>query len=230
VTAREDPSRFPVAIAVAAALVVALAIWLARHPETLGFDTLTLSVEGVEKLVDSWGAWGVAGSLLLMVLHSFVPVPAEVIAIANGLCFGLFGGIAVTWSGGMLGAASAFALARGLGRPLVCRLVTERRRARVDGYVRSPGALLLLRLIPVVSFNLVNYAAGLAGAGWWTFLWTTALGILPMTILTALLGSRIVEISGPVWLAIGAAVIVLWLAGRWLWDRWSRRDLRSAKL
>jgi uncharacterized membrane protein YdjX (TVP38/TMEM64 family) len=219
VTSRDDSLALPVAIAVAVAFLVGLAIWLARHLATLGFDAPNLSIEDVENLVAGWGAWGVAGSLLLMVLHSFVPVPAEVIAVANGMCFGLVGGLAVTWSGAMLGAVSAFAIARGLGRPLVRRIVSEPRRARIDGYARSAGTLLILRLIPVVSFNLVNYAAGLAGTGWWTFLWTTALGIVPMTILTAVLGSRIFEISWSLWGAIAVAVIVLWLAARYLWDR-----------
>jgi uncharacterized membrane protein YdjX (TVP38/TMEM64 family) len=226
VTARDDPSRLPAAIGLAVVLLAGLAVLLAYHPAALGVDALNLSIEDVEALVDSWGMWGVAGSLMLMVLHSFVPVPAEVIAVANGMCFGLVGGIIVTWSGAMLGALSAFAIARGLGRPLVRRAVAEQRRARIERYAGNAGTLLILRLIPVVSFNLVNYAAGLAGTGWWTFLWTTALGILPMTILTAALGSRIFDISWPSWIAIGAAVIALWLGGRYLWERSARYDAR----
>jgi uncharacterized membrane protein YdjX (TVP38/TMEM64 family) len=224
VTPDDGSLRFPAAIAVAVVLVAAAAIWLVRHPSVLGFDALSLSTGDVEDLVASWGMWGVAGSVLLMVLHSFIPVPAEVIAVANGMCFGLVWGIVVTWSGAMLGAVSAFAIARWLGRPLVRRVISEPRRLRLDRYARSAGTLLILRLIPVVSFNLVNYAAGLAGTGWWTFLWTTALGILPMTILTAALGARIFDISWPVWAAIGAGVIVLWLAGRRLWDLSTRRE------
>jgi uncharacterized membrane protein YdjX (TVP38/TMEM64 family) len=224
VTARDDPSRLPAAVGLAVALLAGLAVWLAYHPAMFGLDALNMSTGDVEALVDSWGMWGVAGSLMLMVLHSFVPVPAEVIAVANGMCFGLVGGIAVTWSGGMLGALLAFAIARGFGRPLVRRIVAEPRRARIERYAGSAGTLLILRLVPVVSFNLVNYAAGLAGTGWWTFLWTTAFGILPMTILTATLGSRIFDISWPVWMAIAAAVIILWLAGRYFWDRSARYD------
>ena len=222
-TARGASSWFPAAVGVV--VLAALAVWFAHHSDALGFDAMNLSIEDVETLVGNWGVWGVAGSLLLMVLHSFVPVPAEVIAVANGMCFGLAGGVVVTWSGAMLGAVLAFALARGLGRPIVCRIVAESRRAQIGQYAGSAGTLLILRLIPVVSFNLVNYAAGLAGTGWWTFLWTTALGILPMTILTAALGSRIFDISWPVWAAIGAAVIVAWLAGRYFWDPSARRNL-----
>jgi uncharacterized membrane protein YdjX (TVP38/TMEM64 family) len=217
------PQRL-VAIAVAIVLIVALAIWFMHDPSVLGVNTPSLSTTDVEDLVASWGIWGVAGSLLLMVLHSFIPVPAEVIAVANGMCFGLLWGAVVTWSGAMLGAAAAFAIARSLGRPLVRHFVPEPRRRQLDRYARSAGTLLILRLITIVSFNVVNYAAGLAGTGWWTFLWTTALGILPMTILTAVLGARIFDVSWEIWAAIAVAMIVLWLLGRRLWGLSAGRE------
>ncbi|HKC31211.1 MAG TPA: VTT domain-containing protein, partial [Burkholderiales bacterium] len=77
-------------------------------------------------------------------------------------------------------------------------------------------ALLLVRLVPLISFNLVNYAAGLLGVGWWTFLWTTALGILPLTVAMVLLGGQI--LAAPLWAwALGALVLlVLWFS----WRRW----------
>src|SRR5262249_21911388 len=148
----------------------------------LGFDPLSLSTKDIETEVARWGAWGPVASMLLMVLHSFMPIPAEIIAVANGMMFGVPGGAAVTWCGAMLGAASAFALARWLGRPFVLRVVPDARRAQIGRGPARADALIVLRLIPVISFNLVNSAAGLAGARWWTFLWTTALGILPLTL------------------------------------------------
>ena len=44
-----------------------------------------LSVNAIEEAIQSWGAWGVLASIGLMILHSLVPYPAEVIAIANGM-------------------------------------------------------------------------------------------------------------------------------------------------
>ena len=79
-TVRDDPSRFPAAIGLAVVLLAGLAVWLAYHPAILGLDALNLSIDDVQALVESWGMWGVVGSLMLMVLHSFVPVPAEVLA------------------------------------------------------------------------------------------------------------------------------------------------------
>ena len=83
-----------------------------------GFE---LSASAVEELILSWGTWGVAGSIMLMVLHSFVPFPAEMVAIANGMLYGPVWGTVITWTGAMLGAWLAFGLARWLGRPFVRR-------------------------------------------------------------------------------------------------------------
>jgi uncharacterized membrane protein YdjX (TVP38/TMEM64 family) len=174
---------------------------------------LSLNTQDVESFAEAWGAWSAAASILLMVLHSFMPLPAEVIAIANGMLFGPVWGIVVTWIGAMLGAALAFAFARGIGRPLTRRLVSERRWRALESWNARPSTLLLVRLVPVISFNLVNYAAGVTGIGWWPFLWTTGIGILPITAISVIFGDRMMSITWPVWLLIAAGLLALW--GLW---------------
>src|SRR3990172_6952202 len=102
--------------------LVALLWWLAPP----GFGG---TVEGVEELIRSWGAWGVAGSIGLMVAHSFLPFPAEIIALANGMVYGPLWGAVITWTGAMLGASVAFGLGRALGRPFVMRVLSERHQS-----------------------------------------------------------------------------------------------------
>jgi uncharacterized membrane protein YdjX (TVP38/TMEM64 family) len=194
--------------------IAALVLWASLGGPAFRPSWLELTPAQVEEFVASWGVWGVAASMGLMVLHSFVPVPAEVIAVANGMMFGPWWGTLVTWAGAMLGAISAFAMARWLGRPVLRRFIAEERRAAIEQWTRRAGSLLVLRLIPVVSFNLVNFAAGLAGTRWWTFLWTTAVGILPLTVVSVVLGSRIFEIAWWVWAAIAVAVALFGLAAR----------------
>jgi uncharacterized membrane protein YdjX (TVP38/TMEM64 family) len=197
----------------AVAALAVLLCWAAlRALGVLGW--LDLTPAQIDAFVRAWGMWSAVGSMALMVLHSFVPVPAEIIAVANGMLFGPFWGIVVTWSGAMLGAISAFAVSRWLGRPVICRFVAAERRAAIERWTVRPASLLLLRLLPIVSFNLVNFAAGLAGAGWWDFLWTTALGILPLTVLSVVLGARIFDIPWWGWLLVAAAVAAFGWFGR----------------
>jgi uncharacterized membrane protein YdjX (TVP38/TMEM64 family) len=198
---------------VLAVLLLAGAAFLFAHGD-LDWRLLSLTTADVESFAEAWGAWSAAASILLMVLHSFMPLPAEVIAIANGMLFGPVLGIAITWAGAMLGAALSFAFARGIGRPLARRLVSERRWRALESWNAHPSTLLLVRLVPVISFNLVNYAAGVTGIGWWTFLWTTGLGILPITAVSVVFGDIMTSIAWPVWLLIAAGIMVLWLAWR----------------
>ncbi len=96
----------------------ALTVWGFVFTERF-LPAFELSVADVERTIESWGAWGVAGSILLMVLHSLVPFPAEIVAMANGMLYGPLWGTLITWTGAMLGAHLAFRLARWLGRPFV---------------------------------------------------------------------------------------------------------------
>ncbi|TAM85106.1 TVP38/TMEM64 family protein [bacterium] len=180
--------------------------WLSRA----GLTGLGHSVDESVALIRSWGAWGVIGSIVLMTLHSFLPFPAEVVALANGMVYGPVWGAALTWVGAMIGASVAFGVARLLGRPFVQRLssVEHRRRLAMWSHDRGGVTLLVSRLIPVIAFNFINFAAALTDISWWTFLWATGLGILPLTVVLAILGDRMIRL--PLWsgLVIGTTILV----------------------
>jgi uncharacterized membrane protein YdjX (TVP38/TMEM64 family) len=199
--------------------------WFAFDMPLPGFS---LSMTEVEELILSWGMWGVAASLLLMVLHSFVPFPAEFVAMANGMLYGPIWGTFITWSGAMLGAYAAFALTRWLGRPFVLAILTERHHEALDRWAlrQGTGALLFSRFVPVISFNLINYAAGLTAISWWTFIWATGLGILPLTFLMVLMGDRLWSGELGPWLWLLLTAVSGWLIWWWLVAR--RRPVEPA--
>ncbi len=205
------PNSIQVALAVFGVLAVGvLAWWLWPHAQAFGFDN---TVRGTEQLIRSWGAWGVLDSIGLMVAHSFLPFPAEIVALANGMVYGPLWGALITWTGAMLGAVFAFGLARLLGRPIVRRLLPRDYQRRVTDWSHEGGgrALLVSRLIPVIAFNLINYAAALTDISWWTFLWATGLGILPLTIVLAVLGENVLAMPLWGWLLLGAVALLAWL-------------------
>jgi uncharacterized membrane protein YdjX (TVP38/TMEM64 family) len=197
---------------VLAALIGVAVFFVCRALAQQDLDLASMGPADAKRFAASWGAWSAAGAVLLMVLHSFVPLPAEIIAIANGMLFGTWLGIALTWAGAMLGAILSCALARMLGRPFVRLLVSERQWHRVERVSLTPATLLFVRLVPLISFNLVNYAAGLLGVRWWPFLWTTALGILPLTVAMVLAGEEILKAPPWLWFVVAAVLLALWLA------------------
>ncbi len=180
-------------------------LWLRAR----GIDLSAMSTADVETMVKAWAPWTWLGSIALMVLHSFVPLPAEIIALANGMLFGPWWGVVVTWVGAMLGAVLAYGLARALGRPAVRAFIPARHWARLEAVPIRAGPLLVIRLMPIISFNLVNYAAGVLGVPWWRFLWTTALGILPIAVTMVVLGRELMAAPWWIWGAFAAVCVAL---------------------
>ena len=174
---------------------------------------ISLTTEDFARFIRSLGALGVVGSIGLMILHSFIPFPAELLTIANGMVYGTFWGVVITWAGAMLGAYAAFGLTRWLGRPFVKKLTPARYQKKIDEWSQREGikALLIARMIPVISFNVINYASGLTKISLWTFIWTTAIGILPMTILMVLLGDSVINIPTWAWFTLVALIFAFWL-------------------
>lgn len=214
---------FLVLVTVAVTVAYALEVSVPEWPEAF-------SARGIEEMVLSWGAWGVAASIGLMVVHSFIPFPAEFVAVANGMAYGPLWGTLVTWTGAMLGAFLAFGIARWLGRPLVRRAMTGTEWAELDDWLarKGGGALFISRFIPVISFNMVNYAAGLAPISWRTFAWTTGIGILPLTTLMVVLGDQSHRLGWPAWLVLLGAGLALWPPMQWALRRARHPDGRAA--
>jgi uncharacterized membrane protein YdjX (TVP38/TMEM64 family) len=181
----------------------------------------SLDVRVLAKQIRDLDEWGHAAVIGLMVAHSFVPFPAEILALCAGAVYGTLWGSVLIWVGAMIGASLSFALARWLGQPFVNVVLVPQHRARLDGWTAEQGtvALLVARFIPIIAFNLINYAAGLTRVGWGTFLWTTGVGILPLTVLMVWMGDRMMHLTWPWLLGLSAAGIFVVCCGH----RWAKK-------
>jgi uncharacterized membrane protein YdjX (TVP38/TMEM64 family) len=140
--------------------------------------------------VAALGPAGPAAFILLYAGVTLVPVPKNVLTAAAGLLFGLGKGALIVLLAAVLGALGAFGLGRALGRDAVERL-TGARVARVDALLSRHGLLAILgvRLVPVLPFTAINYAAELTAVRLRDYLIGTALGIIPGTIAYVALGA-----------------------------------------
>jgi uncharacterized membrane protein YdjX (TVP38/TMEM64 family) len=167
--------------------------------------------------LDSLGAVAVLVLVGIALVHAIIPFPAEFPTAAAGFVFGFavaFPLMVVAWT---LSCLVAYALARGIGPPLLDRLAGKERMEATDRLIARGGWPILLagRLIPVVPYNLVSYAAGATRVPLGRFTWTTAVGVAPLTALTALLGARLQEprFDDPVlWLILLGVLALLALA------------------
>lgn len=150
-------------------------------------------VEALKAFLLSFGAWAPVMSFLLMVLQSLIaPLPAFVLTLTNGLLFGAFWGSVLSWGSAMVAAALCFGLSRLFGRRSVEKFVSPSALARADAFFTRYGkhAILVARLLPWISFDLVSYGAGLSAMGFWGFWSMTGIGQLPATLFYSYLGER----------------------------------------
>jgi uncharacterized membrane protein YdjX (TVP38/TMEM64 family) len=169
------------------------------------------SVERLRRQLAATTVWLPLVIVGLMVLHTLVPVPAEILALAAGMALGPVWGLVTIWVGAMLGAYLGFFLARIFGQPLVRRLVAPQHLERAQRWVEHVDISLLLavRLMPVLSFNLINIALGLTRISWWRFTWTTGVGIVPVTVLMVVFGAYLDDWRVLIFMTLVALLVCL---------------------
>ncbi len=179
--------------------------------------------------IQSLGAGGVALLLGLMVLHAIIFYPSEIVTTTAGYVYGFWPGLALAVGGWFVAALLSYALGRAVGGPVLRRLLGRRFEWLTTTMQRGGTSLLLSsRLIPIVPFALVGYAAGATQISLWRFSWTTVVGYLPLTIAVTYLGSQAQTLStGNPLLWIAVAVLVSLVIGEQLLRR--RRPARTQR-
>lgn len=145
----------------------------------------------VKQFISSYGVYAAAISFALMVLQSVMaPLPAFVLTFANANLFGWWQGAILSWCSAMAGAALCFYIARILGRDVAEKLTSKAGLKQVDEFFEKYGnnTILICRLLPFVSFDIVSYAAGLTSMSFWDFFIATGIGQLPATIVYSYVG------------------------------------------
>ena len=185
--------------------------------EAAGF-ALTGDTRGLRSELRRLEAWGVLVLFAVMLAHAIIPYPAEIPTAAAGFVYGFAVALPIVVVGWLLSALATYALGHYAGRPLLYRIVGERRFTRAEATILRGGwpVLLAARLVPVVPFSLTGYVAGAASVPLWRFAWTTAIGFLPLTVVFVLLGSRLEEISlsDPLLYVALAPIVLLLLAAK----------------
>lgn len=141
-----------------------------------------------------FGMWAPVVSFLLMILQSIAaPLPAFIITFANAGLFGWVKGALLSWTSSMAGAALCFFIAKFYGRTVVIKLTGKYALDSVDDFFDRYGkyTILIARLLPFISFDIVSYAAGLTSMSFFSFFVATGIGQLPATIIYSYIGSML---------------------------------------
>jgi uncharacterized membrane protein YdjX (TVP38/TMEM64 family) len=187
--------------------LVALAVVWVALPVREWAQTLIASIREL-------GAAGVAIYALAYIVLVVLLAPAEVMTIAAGLIYGAWAFPLVVVSA-TAGAALAFLVSRYLARDTVLRLVERRPSLQaVDKAIEEEGwkVVMLLRLNPLVPFNLQNYFFGATRMDFVPYAVATFFGIMPGTAAYVYIGTLGRVATGPGVGTVKIAFLVLGLA------------------
>lgn len=144
--------------------------------------------------IAKYGKWAMLVSAFLMVFQSIAaPLPAFFITLTNANLFGWWQGCILSWASAMLGATVCFFIARILGRDVVEKLCTKGALLSIEKFFDKYGnkCILIARLLPFISFDIVSYAAGLTAMDFWGFFVATGIGQLPACIVYSYVGGML---------------------------------------
>ena len=171
------------------------------------------------------GLQGVAIFVAIYAVGAVVLAPGAVLTIGAGIAYG-FWGLPIVLVGATLGASLAFLIARHLARERLRRLFENRRNiGAIDKAIAADGwkIVALLRLSPLIPFNLQNYLFGVTAVPFRHFVAATFVGIIPGAALYTCLGvagNRALSVSGPAeWALFGVglsatAIVVVLVAAK----------------
>ena len=140
--------------ALLAALIASIAFALVHRD--------VLNAAALEAWVQRAGIWGPAIFMGVYTLATVLFLPGALLTLAGGALFGPVLGTLYSLTGATLGATLSFAIARYVASGWVARKAGGWTRQVIDGVEREGWRFVaFVRLVPLLPFNLLNYALGL---------------------------------------------------------------------
>jgi uncharacterized membrane protein YdjX (TVP38/TMEM64 family) len=185
-----------------------------------------ISVSQMQTGLQAWGIWAPILYVALYVVATVLIFPSTALNLTSGAIFGPWLGTVWASIGAIIAAIAAFAFTRTIGRDAIAKRLVGRWQA-MDAEVRRGGSFYMfaIRLIPIMPYGLINFAAGLTSVSFKDYLLGTALGTVPSVLPFVLLGSygiRAIQ-TGDCLPLIGALSLTGLFVGGSTWYRRHRR-------
>ncbi|TLS36432.1 TVP38/TMEM64 family protein [Pseudalkalibacillus caeni] len=152
-------------------------------------EGLNVRPEEMRGWILSFGMYAPLIYVGLFFIRPLVFFPASIYSIAGGLAFGALMGTVYTLVGGLGGAMVAFFISRKFGRNILQRKLRGIEHLQHQIEQRGFYYVLLLRIIPIINFDLLSYACGVSRVRLKDYILATLLGMLPGTIAFNFLGA-----------------------------------------
>lgn len=159
-----------------------------------------------QSIRDWVNGFGILAPIAYIFVWAVLPIfffPVPILALAGGLSFGLVGGSIYTVVGAIINSSIMFWMAKLLARDMVRWYLEDKMPEkwwnRFMNVGRKDGFFIVFvcRLIPVMPYNVINYASGLTDISFVSYSLATFLGILPGTVIFLNVGDKAMDVGSP---------------------------------
>lgn len=174
-------------------IAILATIWATGLQNYFSFQTIAEHQMSLESFVAQNWLYAIVIFMLIYIVAVTFSIPgASILSLVGGLLFGgFFGGLAIVISA-TIGAVGVFLIAKtSIGDLLREKAGKWMEKIASEFNDGAASYLLFLRLVPLFPFFVVNLAPALLGARFWTYTWTTFVGIMPATFAYAYVGAGI---------------------------------------
>jgi uncharacterized membrane protein YdjX (TVP38/TMEM64 family) len=173
------------------------------------------------------GIWAPIFYILIYVVATLLILPSTALNLTGGALFGPWWGTFWTSIAAVVAAIAAFTFTRTIGRDLVADRFAGRWQT-MDAEIRQGGLFYMfaIRLLPIIPYGLVNFAAGMTSIRFRDYLIGTLLGTVPGVLPFVMIGSSGLKAfqTGDMLPLLGALTLTGMLVGGATWYRRRRRD------
>jgi uncharacterized membrane protein YdjX (TVP38/TMEM64 family) len=160
--------------------------------------------------VDNFGFWGPIAIVLCMVAQMFLLIiPSILLMVVAVVAYGPFWGAVIASLSVVVASTVGYFIGRWIGPVTVYRLIGEKKEKKVEQYVEEYGvwAIIAVRATPILSNDAFSFVAGLVKLNYWKFAGATAVGIIPLSALVAIIGKDNDSLkTGMIWLSVVSVI------------------------
>lgn len=182
--------------------------------------------EGVISFVKGYGMLAPVLIVIIFIFESILaPIPGNVVTIATGSLYGPVWGTVLATVGITIGAIFPFYISRIFGRPVVEKLVNKKHLEKADRFFNEHKGIFifaLIRILPIATFDVISYSAGLTKMSFPKYLLVTAITTAPKVLLYTNLGHMMFngsKIALAVLVILTVIGIITFFAGIWAVNR-----------
>ena len=176
-------------------VIVIAGIWWIVKCQCVSLNAFTPAA--LRDYVQSFGRLSALVYVAAYVLNTISVVPPIApLSLAAGLAFGTAWGAILLFIAAMIGTSLTFVISRFFGRGLVEKAL-KGKFGKLDQKLEENGFLTVLffRVIPLVPYEVLNYACGLSRIKFRDYFLATVLGLIPGVVVASFFGGSLGEIE-----------------------------------